>query len=141
TTAGTDVFTATDVTDGNIAITQTATVTFTVGPVSLATSTVVASPAYVPADNSSASTITVTLRDATSNGVPNKTVSLSQTADPGSPSITPVSGTTTDGNGAVAFAVSSSTPGVDVLAATDGDYSSLVLTTDATVTFLGLISW
>ena len=141
TTAGTDVLTATDVTDGNIAITQTATVTFTVGPVSLATSTVVASPAYVPADNSSASTITVTLRDATSNGVPNKTVSLSQTSGPGSPSITPVSGTTTDGNGAVAFAVSSSTPGVDVLAATDVDDSSLVLTNTATVTFLGLISW
>ena len=140
-TAGVCVFTATDVTDENIVLTNTANVTFTVGPVSLATSTVIASPAFVPADNSSASTVTVTLRDATSNGVPNKTVSLSQTSGPGSPSITPVSGTTTDGNGAVAFTVSSSTPGVDVFTAMDVDDSSLVLTNTATVTFINLISW
>ena len=71
TKAGADVFAATDVTDRGIVVTNTATVTFTVGPVSLATSTVVASPAYVPADNTSASIITVTLRDATSNGPAN----------------------------------------------------------------------
>src|SRR5205085_4309329 len=90
TTAGACAFRATDVTDENFVLTNTATVTFTLGPVSLATSTVVASPAYVPADNFSASIIRVTLRDATSNGVPNKTVSLSHTSGPGTPSITPV---------------------------------------------------
>ncbi len=140
-TAGVCVFTATDVTDGNMVLTNRATVTFAVGPVSLATSTVVASPAYVPADNFSASTITVTLRDATSNGVPNKTVSLSQTSGPGSPSITPVSGTATGSNGAVAFTVSSITAGVDVFTATDVTDGNLVLTQTVSVTFLNLISW
>ncbi len=141
TKAGADVFAAADVTDRSIVLTNTATVTFTVGPVSLAISTVVASPAYVPADNTSAAIITVMLRDATSNGVPNKTVSLSQTLGPGIPSITPVSGTTTDTNGAVAFSLSSITVGADVFTATDTDDGNLVLTNTATVTFLGLISW
>ncbi|MBI4325721.1 MAG: Ig-like domain-containing protein [Chloroflexi bacterium] len=141
TTTGNCVFTATDVTDGNVVITNTATVTFTVGPVSLGTSTVVASPAYVPADNTSVSTVTVTLRDATSNGVPNKTVSLSLTSGPGSPSITPVSGTATDSNGVVAFTVSSITPGADVFTATDVDDGNLALTQTATVTFLSPVSW
>jgi hypothetical protein len=139
--AGVYVFSATDATDGGIVLTNTATITFNVGSVSVATSTVRASPAYVPADNASASIITVTVRDATSNGVPNKTVSLSHTSGPGTPSITPVSGTTTDTNGAVAFSITSTTPGVDVFTATDVDDGNLVLTNTATVTFLGLITW
>ena len=73
TTAGADVFTATDTTD-TVVITQTATVTFT-GPVTAAQSTVVAAPTSVPADGTTTSTITVTLKDLNSNPVAGKTVS------------------------------------------------------------------
>ncbi len=131
TTAGPDVFAATDVTDGNVAITQTASVTFTVGAVNAGTSTVVASPDVVPADGSDAATITVTLKDATGNGVPGKNVSLA---------ITTVSGTT-DTNGAAVFSVTSTTPGVDVFTATDVDDGNLIVAQTASVTFSSLINW
>src|SRR5262249_3881489 len=64
-TIETITYTATDTTD-NIAITQTASVSFTlVQTVSAANSTVVASPTSVVADGTSISTITVTLLDTT----------------------------------------------------------------------------
>jgi hypothetical protein len=94
----------------------------------------------VPADGSDAATITVTLKDATSNGVPNKSVMLAQTSGPGSPVITTVSGTT-DTNGAAVFTVSSTTPGVDVFAATDVDDGNLAIMQTASVTFSALINW
>src|SRR5207344_419617 len=75
TVAEATTYTATDTTD-TVTVTQTATVTFTAGPVTAAQSTVSASPASVLADNSTISTITVTLKDAQSNPVSGKTVTL-----------------------------------------------------------------
>ena len=67
---------------------------FTVNPgaVNSGTSTVSANPTSVPADGSTTSTITVTLKDANNNPVSGKAASL--TAGSGSSSITTVSGTT-----------------------------------------------
>lgn len=60
-------------------VTMTANVTFVPGPVSLAQSSVTANPGTVPADGVSQTTITVALRDANGNGIPNHAVSLSVT--------------------------------------------------------------
>src|SRR4029079_4560503 len=67
---------ATDVTDANLPITQTATVNFTVGPVSTTASTVVANPTQVIADGSSNSTIAVPLKDGVNRLVSGETVAL-----------------------------------------------------------------
>ena len=128
TTAGSPVFTATG---DSVALTQTATVTFTAGAVNADTSTVVASPATVPADGSATSTVTVTLLDANSNPVAGKTVTLAHTSGPGTPVIATVSGTTS-ASGVATFTVKSVTVGADVFTAT-GD--SVTLTQTATVTF------
>ena len=133
TTAGADVFTATDTTDA-VVITQTATVTFTAGPVTAAQSTVVAVPTSVPADGTTTSTITVTLKDAHSNPVAGKTVSLAQTSGPGTPTIGAASGVSS-ASGVVTFTVKSTTAGADVFTATDTTDASLVITQTATVTF------
>jgi serine protease inhibitor ecotin len=133
TTAATDVFTATDVTDSSLAITQTATVDFTVGPVSAAVSTVVPSPGSVVADGVTTSTITVTLRDGHSNPVSGNTVTLAQTSGPGSPIIGAASGPS-NGSGVVTFTVKSTTVGTDVFSATDVT-DSLLITETASVTF------
>lgn len=140
-TAGAPVFTATDTTDG-VMVTQTATVTFTVGAVSAAQSTVVASPTSVMANGTATSTITVTLKDAYNNPVAGKTVSLAHTSGPGTPVITPVSGTTS-ASGVATFTVKSTTVGADVFTATD-DTDSLPITQTATVTFTtvpAIITW
>ncbi|MCL5734933.1 MAG: IPT/TIG domain-containing protein [Actinobacteria bacterium] len=133
TTAGADVFTATDTTDA-VVITQTATVTFTAGPVSASQSTVVALPTSVVADGATTSTITVTLKDANNNPVSGKTVTLAKTSGPGTPNIGAASGPS-DASGVVTFAVSSTTAGADVFTATDVTDSNLVITQTATVTF------
>jgi hypothetical protein len=132
-TVGTCVFTATDDTD-SLAITDTATVDFTpMGVVEDANSTVEASPAIVPADGTtaSASTITVTLKDATNNPVPDKTVTLAKASGPGSPVIDPATATTND-SGIATFAVTSTTAGACVFTATVG---IVTLTQTADVTF------
>src|SRR5439155_12641101 len=58
-------YTATDTTDSNLVITQTAQVIFTAGAVSASVSTVSASPGSVTADGSTTSTVTVRLVDDT----------------------------------------------------------------------------
>ncbi|MEI6607150.1 MAG: invasin domain 3-containing protein, partial [Verrucomicrobiota bacterium] len=132
TTAGTAVFTATDVTDSNLVIApSTASVTFSATVVSAATSTATASPATVTADGSSTSTITVTLKNAVSAPISGKAVTLAKTSGPGSPVITPIAGTT-DGSGVATFTVKSTTAGSPVFTAT-GD--SVALNQTATVTF------
>ena len=60
TTSEVVTYTATDTSQSNLVITETAQVTFH-GPVSAATSTMVASPTSVPDNGTSTSTITVTL--------------------------------------------------------------------------------
>jgi hypothetical protein len=137
TTAGADVFQATDTTD-SLVITQTATVTFTAGAVNAGVSTVSGSPTSVPADGATTSTITVTLKDVNSNPVSGKTVTLAKSSGPGTPTITTVQGTT-DASGVATFTVRSTTAGADVFQATDTT-DSLVITQTATVTFIGPVN-
>ena len=125
-TVGEYVFTAT--VDGLELTAKTVTVTFTVGAVSAAQSTVAASPVSVTANGTSTSTITVTLKDAYGNPVAGKDVSVATTSGP---VIAPTS-TTTDVSGVAAFAVTSTTVGEFVFTAT-GD--GVPLTPTATVTF------
>jgi hypothetical protein len=133
TTTGADVFTATDTTD-SLQITQTATVTFVAaGVVAAAQSTVTASPASVPADGFTTSTITVTLNDAFSSPVSNKTVTLAQTSGPGTATISAASGPSSS-SGVVTFTVKSTTAGSNVFAATDVT-DSLQINQTATVIF------
>ena len=128
--AGDATFTATG---DSIAIPQTASVTFTPGPVAGGTSTVTASPATATADGIATSTVTVTLMDADSNRVAGKDVSL--VSDRGTPpdTILPASGNTSDANGVATFIVSSATVGAPVFTAT-GD--SVPIPETATVSFV-----
>ncbi len=87
-------------------------------PDSASNSTVVAVPSVVLADGSATSTITVTLNDANNNPIAGKSVTLAQTAGPGSPVITTVNGTS-NSSGIATFTVTSTTTGTDVFTATD----------------------
>ena len=95
-TAGTQTITAVD---GTI-IGTTGSIGVTPGPVSTTASTVTRAPASVPADNSSTSTVTVTLNDAYGNTVPGKVVTLG--AGAGSSTWTPLTDTT-NGSGVASF--------------------------------------
>ncbi|HNQ89803.1 MAG TPA: Ig-like domain-containing protein [Verrucomicrobiota bacterium] len=134
-TAGTEVFTATDTTD-SLVLAETASVTFVSLP-DAAASTVAASPCAVLADGSLVSTITVTLKDAGGFPVPGKSVTLANTEGPQAAVISPAGAQTTDAKGQAAFNVSSSTAGTEVFAATDMT-DSLVITQTATVSFVDL---
>jgi hypothetical protein len=91
-------------------------------------STVVVSPSSVPADASTTSTITVTLRDASKKRVSGKAVSLAKTSGPGTPTIYPVS-VTSNASGIAIFTVKSETPGTDVFVATDNTDSNTLAQT------------
>jgi len=93
------VYSATDTSEG-IAVSQTAQVTFYRPGPSATTSTTAASPANVPSDGASATTITVTLLDAGGNPVPGMRLQLrkSSTTATVSPSTT-----TTNRNGVATF--------------------------------------
>jgi len=135
-TAGSSVFTATDVTDGDLVISpSTATVTFTAGAVSAANSTVTAAPESVVADGATASTITVTLKNGTGAPVAGKTVSLAKTSGPGNPVITPAAAGSevTNASGVASFTVASTTAAADVFTATDD--TPVTVSQTATVTF------
>jgi hypothetical protein len=132
TAAGSATFRASDTTDG-MTITQTASITFTPGAVSASHSSLTESPGSVPADGSTTSTITATLKDASDNPVSGKTVSLTKSYGPGAPGISPPSGPS-DANGVVTFAVKSTTAGTDTFQATDTTDSVLIADT-ADVTF------
>ncbi|MGA2513427.1 MAG: invasin domain 3-containing protein [Candidatus Limnocylindrales bacterium] len=103
------------------------------GTVNQALSTVVASPTSVPANGSTTSTITVTLKDAYSNPVSGKAVSLALSSGPGSPSILTTLGTS-NASGVATFTVSSTTAGTDYFQATDAT-DALVITQTPSVTF------
>jgi len=126
----TTVYTATDVTDSNTAIAQTAAVTFTAA-VNAGTSTVVANPTTVIADGVTASTITVTLKESNSAPVAGKTVTLS--AGSGSSTISTVSGTT-NAQGVATFTVKDNTAQAVTYTARDTT-DSVAITQTATVTF------
>lgn len=97
-------------------------------------STVSASPTSVPADGSSTATVTVTIRDASNNPVPGKTVSLAALS--GSSSISPPSGPS-NASGVVTFSVSDSVPESVTYRATNVS-DGITLTQTATVTFTAL---
>jgi alpha-galactosidase len=135
-TVGTEQFTATDVTDGNLVITQTASVNFqtpvVIGPVSAANSTVVTSAASVLANGISTTTITVTLRDSNGLLITNEGVSLS-----GSPSgapISPAGPQTTNGSGQALFSVKSTTIGPVAFTATSAT-NNVTISQTANVNF------
>lgn len=101
-----------------------------VGPVDAGISSVLSSLSAVPADGTTPSVITVTLRDQFWIPVTNHTVSLSGTA---SATITP-SSATTDASGQATFEVTSTTVGTEIFTATDTT-ASVVITQTASVEF------
>ncbi len=102
-------YTATDTTDNLFLAGQGATVTFgtppPVAPV-IADSTVVGSPTQVPADGSTAATITVVLSDADGDALSGKTVALNPAG--GTSSVVTVQGVT-NGDGEATFTVTDKT--------------------------------
>ena len=135
-TVGVEQFTATDVTDGNLVITQTASVDFqapvVVGPVNAGTSTVTASPSSVVANGISTSTITVTLRDANGLLIAGEGVTLA--GSPSGATISPVGTQTTNSSGQAAFTVKSGMIGPVVFTATSLT-NSVTITQTANVSF------
>jgi hypothetical protein len=108
-TAEVVTYQATDVTDGNQVFSQQAVVTFgnpPAPPPVPAFCSVVATPASVPADGSTTSTISILLYDGNGNAVPGKVVTL--TALGGNSTVTTINGTTDD-TGAALFTVTDST--------------------------------
>ena len=97
------------------------TVSYTVGNPSAGNSTVVATPAAMPANGTDTSTVTVTLKDAANNRVAGKEVTLSYTG-PGAVTITP-SAQTTGAAGTAVFTVqpTTTTPGIYEFTATVTD--------------------
>jgi hypothetical protein len=114
-----------------VTVTQTAQVTFEALAVSASNSSVVAAPATVPADGSTSSTITVTVRDqaADPQPIPGRTVTLSQGS--GHSTMTTVSGTT-NSSGVATFTVTDSTAESVTYTATAG---GVIITSTAAVTF------
>lgn len=97
------------------------TVSYPVGNPSAGNSTVVATPAAMPANGTDTSTVTVTLKDAANNRVVGKEVTLSYTG-PGAVTITP-SAQTTGAAGTAVFTVqpTTTTPGIYEFTATVTD--------------------
>ncbi len=121
------------VTSSNATSGMAASATLTAVDVSAVNSTVVASPTSVPADNTTTSTITVTLKDGAGNLVEGTVVSLA--ASGGSSTITVVSATTNI-DGVATFTVKDSVVEVVTYTATDTtDTPNVVVTQQATVTF------
>lgn len=98
------------------------------------TSTVSASPGSVPADGTTASTITVTAFNACSTGAPGKSVSLAQGV--GNSAITPASAAT-NASGVATFGVTNSFAETVTYAATVTT-DSVLITQTASVTFTAL---
>ncbi|WP_396259595.1 Ig-like domain-containing protein [Haloferula sp. A504] len=110
-------FTATNVTDGSMVLYQKTSVTFEpVGTIDPDASSVEVSLPDVPADGSTTSTVTVTLRNSLGFPVENKDVLLSSDGDA---TISPSVATSTDVNGQVSFQVSTNTQGTQIFTATD----------------------
>jgi len=135
-TVGVEQFTATDVTDANLVITQTASVDFqavvVVGPVNAGNSTVLASPASVSANGIATSTITVTLRD--SNGILIAGEGVTLSGSPAGATISPAGVQNSDANGRAVFTVRSTTTGPVVFTATSTT-DSVSITQTAAVAF------
>lgn len=98
-------------------------------------STVVCSAPALWSDGVDYSTITVTLRNASSTPIAGKVVTLDMTSGSGSPLITTVTGTT-GADGKAVFTVTSTTAGTDVFTATDVTDGSLAIAQTAELKFL-----
>ena len=124
---------ATDGTD-SVTVTQRAPVTFVAPTVSAAHSSVTASPGSVPADGSTASTITVTLRDQAVNPDPvsGRTVAVTQGSGTHA-TITAVSAVT-DSSGVATFSATDAADEAVIFSATDTTDETSVTQT-AGVTF------
>lgn len=137
TTAETVTLAAADATD-DIPVTATATATFATPTVDQSSSSVTASPTAVPADGTTASTVTVVLRDHSVNASPaplaGRTVQL--VAQNGSANITPSApgSNVTDATGSATFAVTDTATELVTFTAVDTT-DSVTLTDTATVTF------
>jgi alpha-galactosidase len=106
----------------------------TAGPVDDAMSTVESSPAAVFANGVSTATVKVTLRDSNGVRVPNKEVTLANTAGPQDATIDPPTALTTNSQGEAGFAVRSGTVGTEIFTATVVA-DNLTLTDTASVEF------
>jgi autotransporter-associated beta strand protein len=131
------VITATRTSGDTLTLSASAPFTVIAGPVSVANSTVTASPSSVTANGTTPATITVTLLDASGNGIPGKTVTLASSRGE-TDTISAPSGDS-DVNGVVTFTVTSSTVGSSVLSATDTTDSNLAITQNATVSFTSTV--
>ena len=115
TTAEKVSFTSVDTTD-RVTLTTKVSTTFVATAPQATNATVTAGPTSVPANGTSASTVSVTLRDHNSNVIPGKSVAL--TALNGSSRITPAVATT-NASGTATFRVTDSTSEVVTFLATD----------------------
>jgi hypothetical protein len=131
-TAEAITYTASDSTD-SVTVTQTVAVTFTAALPQVSQSTVQASPSAVPADGSTASTITVTVQDHNTNPVPG--ISITLTALNGSAAIAPTSGVVTNASGQAAFKVTDATSETVRFRATDTTDNLPLVGEEAQVTF------
>ncbi len=101
TTAEVVTYTVVDTTD-NVTLSSTLQITFVPGLPQVNNSSLTASPSSVPADGSTASTVTVSLQDHNGNPVPGKLVAIS--AGGGSSAIASI-GATTNSSGQATFSV------------------------------------
>ncbi|MEN6428705.1 MAG: invasin domain 3-containing protein [Phycisphaerales bacterium] len=122
-------------TAGGVSITQTASVTFTHGPVSASQSTVEAGPASVavdPTGHGDVSTITITAKDAYGNPVPGVPVEVSATPGTG---VTIVPPADTDANGQTTATIESDVAETKTISAT---VDSVAINDTAEVEFTGI---
>ena len=131
---GTNVITVFGTNSTGVSGADTVAVYRPTAPAGAATATVTASPASVPADGATTSTITVTLKDAGGNPVSGKTVTLASSRGL-TDTISAASGPS-DVSGVVTFTVKSSTAGSPIFTATDVTDGSLLITQTATVAFV-----
>ncbi len=131
TVAETIMLTVTDQT-ASVVLTSTPTVTFTAGTTDGLQSTVTASPTAVPADGTTMSTVTVTLKDHFGNPVNGDSVSLDQGSGHsviGTPSVV------TNASGVAAFSVTDTTNEYVTYEAVDTSDFNLVVSQTATIAF------
>lgn len=125
-------FTATDISDG-IVISQTAKVAFIQPPA--ASASISASPTSLLNDGASATTITVTLKDALDRPSPGKSITLSQGS--GRSVITGPSPSVTDVNGQIQFTATNQLSEIVTYTAVDVTDGDLPVPGAAVVTFSG----
>jgi adhesin/invasin len=128
-TNGTAVFSAKDQT-GNVDISATASVNFTIHPTNSPAS---AAPSSVIADNVTTTQITVTVRDGMNTGIPGKTVTLSSSRGASVDTISP-STVITAADGTATFTVKSRTAGSAIFTARSVT-EAINLSPTTTVTF------